>query len=92
MQTAHPAMDQRIADAIERRASPFSTILVDGRQIRHLPFGRSPVGSDGRTLTIAGASWSLDRIESYDPDTGDFVHLLGDSRQTVSVRSVPHRA
>jgi hypothetical protein len=102
MQAAHPAMDQRIADAIERRATPSSIITVDGRQVEHRPFaevahverGRVErlVGSDGETLDIAGCSWPLARIEGYYPDTGDFVVLGPQGRQTVAVRPLPRAA
>ncbi len=91
-QPAHPAMNQRIADAIERRATPGSIITVAGRPVPHRPFGSFPqmkvVESDGTTISIAGRSWPLAEIESYDPATGDFVTRGG----TVAVRALPRAA
>lgn len=91
-QSAHPAMDQKIADAIERRATSTSIITVDGRPVPHRPFGSFPlsrvVESDGTTLAIAGRTWPIGEIQSYDPATGDFVV----SGRTVAVRALPRAA
>lgn len=91
-QPAHPAMNQRIADAIERRATTGSFITVNDRPIRHKPFSDyrdlQVVGSDDFTITIADKRWPLCEIESYDPATGDFVV----SGRTVAVRALPRAA
>jgi len=91
-QPAHPAMNQKIADAIERRVTPHSFITVDGRPIDHEPFGSfrrlQVVGSDGVTISIADKKWPICEIASYDPATGDFVV----SGRTVAVRALPRAA
>lgn len=97
MQNRHHGMNQRIADALERRIDADSVITVDGAAIVHIPFGlydrkAEIVSSDGINLDIAGRHWSIQSIEAYDPDTGDFVVADGDVRHTVAVRRLPKAA
>lgn len=97
MQNRHHGMNQRIADAIERRIEDDSVLTVDGAVIAHIPFGlydrkAEIVSSDGVVLDIAGRLWAIKSIESYDPDTGDFVVDDADGRHLVGVRRLPMAA